>query len=309
MNSKQSSRYSMIRRVLLFLKKSSIHFTALPVMNDLATTIENNLNEIDAIREKQAIDITGLRMQKDNLRKIVQQKAVEISHVIHAYAKVTKNEVLAHESYYSFTDFIRMRENDLDTILGLIYKSVEANKENLTGYGITAAKIADFKNAIEDFKEAIGSPKGANIDRKQFTSQLATFFEVEMETIKKVDLMMDTFKHSDPLLYNEYRSNRKVTHFSGSLKVNANVTDAETGKGISGVKVVFMIEETVVLEKMTSAAGGLNVKSLARGSYTVSFSKIGYHSSQVPMILAGDSLVTLNVSLTKHIFVLPAAQS
>lgn len=303
MNSRQSSSYSMLRRVLLFLKKSSDHFTDMTVMNDLTAEMEDYLKEIDAIKEQQAMDITGLRKQKYILRKIVQQKAVETCHVIHAYAKVSKNEILASETYFSFTNLNRMKENDLETTLSLIYKSAKSNKDKLTAYGITTEKIAEFKSAIDAFSGAIGSPKGASIVRKQCTNKLAMLFEAEKDTIGKVDLIMDTFRFNNPVFYNEYRSNRKVTRFSGSLKVNANVADAETGQGISGVKVEFMLDQTVVLEKLTSAAGGLNVKSLARGTYTVSFSKIGYLPTQVPMTVAGDNLVTLNISLTKQTLV------
>lgn len=308
MTSKQNSIYSMIKRVLLFLKKSSDFFAALPVMAELIVEIETNLNEIDSYKEQQATDITGLRKQKDNYRKTALQKAVEISHTIQVYAKKTGNEVLANEIYYTESTLKNMSDNDLDTTLAVIYKSTDANKDKLASYGITPMKITDFKAAADAFKVAIGTPKGGTLGRKQSTDQLTVLFDAEMSTIDDVDSMMDGFKFSNPALYNEYQNNRKINYISGSLMVNASITDAETGTGLPGVKMEFMLDQTLVLEKTTGVAGGMNVKSLAPGIYIVKLSKIGYVTQQVQLNVAGDKLVTLNVSMAKELLVMPAAQ-
>lgn len=308
MTSKQNSIYSMIKRVLLFLKKSSDFFAALPVMAELIVEIETNLNEIDSYKEQQATDITGLRKQKDNYRKTALQKAVEISHTIQVYAKKTGNEVLANEIYYTESTLKNMSDNDLDTTLAVIYKSTDANKDKLASYGITPMKITDFKAAADAFKVAIGTPKGGTLGRKQSTDQLTVLFDAEMSTIDDVDSMMDGFKFSNPALYNEYQNNRKINYISGSLMVNASITDAETGTGLPGVKMEFMLDQTLVLEKTTGVAGGMNVKSLAPGIYIVKLSKIGYVTQQVQLNVAGDKLVTLNVSMAKELLVMPVAQ-
>ncbi len=308
MTSKQNSIYSMIKRVLLFLKKSSDFFAALPVMAELIVEIETNLNEIDSYKEQQATDITGLRKQKDNYRKTALQKAVEISHTIQVYAKKTGNEVLANEIYYTESTLKNMSDNDLDTTLAVIYKSTDANKDKLASYGITPMKITDFKAAADAFKVAIGTPKGGTLGRKQSTDQLTVLFDAEMSTIDDVDSMMDGFKFSNPALYNEYQNNRKINYISGSLMVNASITDAETGTGLPGVKMEFMLDQTLVLEKTTGVAGGMNVKSLAPGIYIVKLSKIGYVTQQVQLNVAGDKLVTLNASMAKELLVMPVAQ-
>lgn len=64
MTSKQSSIYSMLKRVILFLKKFEEFFLTLQVMAGLLTELESNLSKIDILREQQATDITGLRYKK-----------------------------------------------------------------------------------------------------------------------------------------------------------------------------------------------------------------------------------------------------
>ena len=300
MTSKQSSIYSMLKRVLLFLKKYVDLFEELPVMVDLTTELETKLTEIDTYKEQQATDITGLRKQKEALRKTALQKAVVISHAILVYAQMTGNEILANEMYYTESDLKKMTDNDLDTTLGVIYKSALANKDNLTTYGVTAVKITDYKTAMDAFKTAIGTPKGGTIDKKQSTDQLAVLFDAELVTIDNIDLMMDMFKFSNPAVYSEYQNNRKINYFSGSLMVNGFITDAETGAGLPGVKMEFMLNQTLVLEKTTGVGGRMNIKSLDPGIYIVKLSKIGYVPQQIQLNVPGDNLVTVTVGMAKE---------
>jgi len=300
MTSKQSSIYSMLRRVLLFLKKISELFADLPVIVELTTELETKLVEIDSFRQQQATDITGLKKQKDGLRKTALQKGVEICHAILVYAHKAGNNVLANEMYYTETELNKMSDNDLETALGVIYKSVLANKDNLISYGINTVKITNFKTSLDAYKEAIGTPKGGTIGRKQSTDQLALLFDEEMETIGDIDLMMDMFKFSNPALYSEYQQNRKINYFSGSLMVNGYITDAETGVGLPGVKMEFMLGQTLVFDKTTGVGGRMNIKSLDPGIYSVKLSKIGSVSQKIQLNVPGDNLVSVNVSMTKE---------
>jgi hypothetical protein len=309
MTSKQSSIYSMLRRVLLFMKKFANLFTEFEVLNDLTTNLETKLDEIDTFREQQAKDITGLRKQKNVLRKTALQKAVEISHAILVYALIVGNEILANEMYYTESDFNRMSDNELDTALGVVYKTAMANLRSLAPYGINTDKITNLKAAIDAYKAAIGTPKGGTIGRKQSTGQLAVLFDDEMATIDKIDLMMDMFKFSNQAMYGEYQDNRKINYFSGSLVVNGLITDTETGEGLPGVKMEFMLDQMLVIEKTTGIGGGMNIKSLDPGIYIVKLSKIGYVPQEIQMNVPGDNLVTLTVSMTKEMPVMPMKQT
>jgi hypothetical protein len=210
--------------------------------------------------------------------------------------------------YYNESDLKKMSDNELDTSLSVIYKSADTNKDKLTAYGITTQKITDYKTAMDAYKTAIGTPKGGTIGRKQSTEQLAVLFDTEMSIIDKVDLMMDTFKFSNPALYNEYQYNRKINFITGSLMVNGFITDAETGVGLPGVKIEFMLDQSVVLEKTTGVGGGLNVKSLNPGIYILKLSKIGYVTQQIQLNVPGDNLVSVTVSMAKEMPIMPAKQ-
>ena len=290
----------MLKRVILFLKKYADLFRELPVMDELTTELETNLNEIDNLRQLQATDITGLRKQKESFRKSALQKAVVCCHAILVYAKRVGNEVLASEMYYTETDMNKMSDNTLDTVLGVIYKSVLAYQTQLVPYGISPVKVTEFKAAIDVFKTAIGTPKGGAISRKQSTEQLLVLFDDELVIADKVDLMIDTIKFSHPAIYAEYHNNRKVLYYSGSLTLKCEVTDAATGLALEGVLVSFALDGNIVLEKLTSKAGGFTVKTMDEGTYSVTVKRLGYLTQILTVNVLDVELNAIKVALVKE---------
>ena len=300
MTSKQSSIYSMLRRIVTFLKNRGRALSALVVLTQLLTELENNLMEIDTLKEQQATDIKGLSKQKDALRKTATQKAIEISKAILAMARITNNILLANEVAYTETDFRKASDNEVDTHLSVIYSAALRNQTELQQYNVTPEKLTELKTAIDTFKAAIGTPKSGTIERKQITDRLATLFVNEMVIIDKIDLLVETLKFSSPTVYTEYQDNRKINYFGSSLMVNSAITDAETGLGLPGVELTFILDGVTVLEKITGVNGGTNIKSINPGVYSVNLSKPAYVSQTITVSIPGDNLTTVTAAMVKE---------
>jgi len=300
MTSKQSSIYSMLRRIVTFLRKEASALSSLMILAQLVTELENKLNEIDTLKEQQAADITGLSKQKDAFRKTATQKAIEMCKALLAYAKITNNILLANEVNYTETDFRKASDNEVDTYLSVIYSAGLRYQSELQQYGVTPNKLPELKTAIDAFKAVIGTPKNGTIGRKQITDRLATLFADEMEIIDKVDLLIETLKFSNPTLYTEYQDNRKINYFGSSLMVNSAITDAETGIGLPGVVMAFMLNGIPVLEKTTGNNGGTNIKSIDPGVYSVNLTKPAYVSQTISISIPGDDLITVTAAMVKE---------
>lgn len=300
MTSKQSSIYSMLRRIVAFLKKESVALSVFPILTTLQPELESNLDEIDLLKEQQATDITGLSKQKDTLRKTACQKGLEISKAILLFAKVSNNVVLENEVAYTQTDFRVSSDNEVDTHLSVIYSAGLRYQAELQQYGVTPTKLPELKTSIDAFKAAIGTPKGGTIGRKQITDRMGTLFADEMEIINKIDLLIDTLKFNNPTLYAEYQDNRKIIYFGSSLMVNSAITDSETALGLPGVLISFIQNGNTVLEKTTGDNGGTNIKSINPGVYTVQLSKPAYISQTLTISIPGDDLITIMAAMVKE---------
>ena len=300
MTSKQSSIYSMLRRVDTFLKKEANALIAFVVLAQLLIELENNLNEIDTLKEQQATDITGLSKQKDALRKIAAQKAIEMCKAILLMAQMTNNILLANEVTYTETDFRTVSDNKVDTYLSVVYSAALRYQGELQQYGVTPNKLPELKTSIDAYKAAIGTPKTGTIGRKQITDRLATLFADEMVIIDKIDLLIETLKFSNPTLYTEYQYNRKINYFGSSLMVNSAITDAETGLGLPGVVLTFILDGVTVLEKTTGVNGGTNIKSINPGVYSVNLTKAAYATQTITVSIPGDDLITVTAAMVKE---------
>jgi len=299
MNSRQNSIYAMLRRVYDFLKKYLSLLSSLPLFTTLFGTYETKLTQIGLLSEQQEKDISGLRKQKDALKANLITNALDVSRRVVAYAKLTGNEVLAREAYYTETALQHYPDETLLTSCSVIYSAAETNATALVEYGVTADMLTAFKKVIDDFRAAMDSPKKGSIEKKQVTEQLAQLFEDETILLEKIDLLVDMLKNSNPDVYAEYYDTRKVVYHSGSLAVKAQVTDAATGIALSGVTVSFIQNGVVVLEKITAEGGGFIDKTLGEGIYSVIASRIDYIPQNITVNILANETCMLNIALVK----------
>lgn len=299
MNSKQSSIYAMLRRIYDFLTKNLSLLSDLPVFKDLFSSYETKLNQIGVLSEQQEKDISGLRKQKDALKADLILKVLDVSRRVVAYAKLTGNEVLAKEAYYTETDLQHYPYETLATSSSVIYTAADTNAAALIGYGVTADTLTILKKAIDDFRTSMDSPKKGYIEKKQTTDQLAQLFDDEASLLDKIDLLVDMLKNSNPEFYAEYYDTRKVVYHSGSLAIKGQVTDATTGAALSGVNISFALDGVVKLEKPTAEGGGFTDKTLDEGVYSVTASRIDYISQTVTVNVLANELCIINIALIK----------
>jgi len=64
---------------------------------------------------------------------------------------------------------------------------------------------------------------------------------------------------------------------------------------------VFLLADDVVLDKLTAAGGGVNIKSIDEGKYTVDVSKLGYATQTLHFIVTDDQTNALAIKLVKQV--------
>ena len=300
MTKKQISVFSMLRRVSDLIKKNITLLNVFPIFTELFGKYESNLTQIGSLIEQQEKDITGLATQKEVKRANATKLILNLSSRVVAYAKLTGNEVLAKEAYYSETDLNRLADDVFVKACRVIYSAAQSHSMELMGYGVTPEILSSADAAILAFEAVMDTPKEGYTGKKQTTTQLADLLAEEQAILGKIDLLVDILKDTQANFYTEYYDTRKVVYRSGSLAVKALITDAATGNPVSGVTVSFALDGVVVLEKVTADAGGFTVKSMEEGTYEVTISKLGYKTVIQPFNILADELATLEVKLQQN---------
>jgi len=301
MTVKQNNILVMLYRLLVFLKANLSYFSGFAAMNELITKLEDLIIKIENLGEKQSTDITGLQKRKKSLRSVAGKKALEVSKGLLIYAEESNDEVLAEAVKFTLTDMSKLSDAKLSTTLTIINTAAQNVKTKLENNGISSNKVDDMKFAIDAYKTSINTPKDANIAHKQITGKMALLFVEVFKIVRKIDLMMATFKFTNSELYSEYQSVRKVFSRSGSLVAKVKVSDSTTGMGVRGVRVLFTIDKEVKVDKLTAAGGSLSIKSLTAGKYNVNLSKIGYITQNLMVNVLQKEFTPLNVYLEKEI--------
>lgn len=297
MTGRQISFISMYRRVMNLLRKKTDVIQNLPAIAEVLNSYETNLNAIVSLGNEQGTDIRGLRTQKVEMKTSTGEKALDMSHRVEAFAKITGNVVLAKKIHYTDSDVFRTSDYEFLTACTIILETSMANRDALVEYGVTPESLIDLKSSIDAWKEVMDSPKEGYTGKKQATTQLTDLFNTQTGYAEKVDALVELLKYSNVPFYNEYQDTRKVVYRRGSITVKCEVTDEATGTPLTGATVNFSVEGVLIVEKTTSINGGLTIKSMNDGAYTVTVSRLGYVTQVLTVNVMNVELTTVKVAL------------
>lgn len=301
MNKKNDKALEMFKRLAAYKKKNKDALSFLVALNVLFENLDAKIVLIEGLRISQkATTTTGSTNQKKEYRILSIQQASEIISGLKGLAHATGNKTLAADINYSATDLKPMGDAELNVILEVVYNNVLKYATEMVAYGITTQKIADLRSSIDDFGGSIGIPKEGIMSKKTITEQLDDEVAEAMEIVSQIDLVMGTIRFSNTVLFQEYEKNRQIETYTRSLLARVQVTDAETGTGIGNAKVIFMLDKEEIINKSTATGGGLNIKSIDEGKYTVTVSKLGYISQTLTFIVLADQSDLLEVKMQKE---------
>lgn len=299
MTIKQEAIAAMAKRVSAFFKKHTRDYAHISALAPLVVLIDMCIEKIDFLKQIQGTDITGLAQQKQTLREKATQWALQVSRGIVAYAKLNNDKALAQEMFYNDSDLTRLSDNQFDTALRVIDNSLNLYSDKIVACGITEQMVTNYKAAKVAYADYTTLPQQGTKERKQATTQIGVETDSILSTVEKIDLLMDTTRYESPALFAEYADNRKIVVRAGTIAAKIRVSDAVSKEAINGAHVAVMLDEEIIVEKITAKSGVLHIKTLNENNYLVIVSKIGYKTVQIPMEISDSDSNLLDVQLEK----------
>jgi hypothetical protein len=305
MDSRQKSWYVMELATKDYLAKNGVITELLPNFSLLFAKYQTNLVQIEVLLEMQSADKTGIAKNKKQLHDYLSETGYAVAHKVKIYAQMNDNVILASELNFSKTDFNRFSETELRDKAQLVYNRGIENLPQMAQYNLTAEELTTLKNWIDLYNAAIPSTRIGQMESKQITMQLADLMNDNERILGKIDLLVDLVEKTEPAFYSGYKEVRHVITKSGSLALTAYITDASTGEGLRGVKVLLTLQgngsptSNTFLEKTTAEKGCFKVKNLAEGMYTAKATKVGYKEQTITLSVASGDMANLNMTLEK----------
>lgn len=275
MTSSQEARLSMYNAVISFCDANAATVATVPAFQTALNSFKDIFSTILQTAQLEAQVITGITMDKAQLRNDLAAKAVEISAAIFAYASSTGNNTLKERANYSLTDMLRLKDELLGPTSVNIANDANANAAALVSYGVTAAAITDFNTMIGSFMTAVASPRNAVTQRATYSAMLKTNFKDGNDVLKnQMDKIALQFRADQPEFYSTYKNNRIILDAAtSSTQAQGVITQSGTGAAVAAVS-VQVVGNTY--NTVSDAAGNYKLKIQVPGSYSIKFIKSGF---------------------------------
>lgn len=299
MNAKQESNYGMYRRLADFLKKNEQVVMSLPDVKPLIVTYNSNLFQISLLIRKQETDISGLRVEKEQLKMQLLELGLDMSKRVIAYTKLHNNDGLFTEVNYTKGDLQKLSDESFVSACWVIHAAAERNMAVLEAYGVNNDSLLELHDAIEAFSKMIHVPKEAQTEKTLGTQKLGELFDSIASDTDKFDALIELLKRNNHDVYVAYLEARKVVQRHGSYMAKGQITDAATGEAIVGAMISFALNNETAFVKISAEGGGFLVKTMDEGIYTVTISKVGYVTQTVSIAVDFTKLAVIEVALVK----------
>ena len=196
---------------------------------------------------------SGAVSSKDALLNTVSVAAHEVAAGIHAYAQETDDPELAAEVDFSLTDIATGRPAAVVARCTNIAALGAEHLDSLADYNITQAKLTALTKKITAFEKQVPKPR-QSVARKAAANKAARRLLEEGRDLLygRMDKLMVQFRETQPELYAEYKTARKIVNSAAASNDRKVATvsapsahgSAANGASTNGVAATKKVGET-----------------------------------------------------------------
>lgn len=264
-------------------------------IHNFAKEKQSNYKWITDIKKKQEEEITLL--------------TVDTASKLRSFGRFTNNTKLQSEMKITASYLRQCSSGTKRDVAMMVYDRAQTYLPELGNYNITAETQLALVTLINSYSESIAKPGVARASRGQNKQLKKELFKEAHAALADLDATAEVVKVSNPGFYRGYRLARKVLNRgNGSLTLMVMVTDTYTGEPVKGATVSVAAHENeaaappimnIVITKKSAAKGGVYVKSVASGEYTLSVTKPGYYDYSTTIHIASGERTKVAVALRK----------
>lgn len=299
----------MFDTVAAYSEEYKVITSKIPGFSENELRLKSALNKIhDYTREEQGSD-KWVNEKKSEEEKELCLLAVDNANKLRAFGRFTNDIELQSEMKINSSRMNQAANSIKRDLAMLVYDRAQAHIGQLEPYGITTETQLALQSVISRYSESIVKPGAVRISKGQNKQRKTEQFMEAREAIANMDAGVEVVRLKEPIFYNGYRTARKIINRGkGSLALKVTITDAATGEAVKGATITITANEklgevvttqTAVLVKRSAAKGGVYLKSLAEGEYTVTISKNGYVEHSVMVNITSGERSSLKVALRR----------
>jgi hypothetical protein len=279
MDRKQEARLNMFDAVTSFCTTNATSVASVAAFQTAFTSFQTVVAQIHDTAQMEAAIISGIAADKSQLRLALCEQAISLSAALYAFASAANNNQLKNQASVSPTEFKRFNDERLVPTCANVYDALNANIAGLAPYGITAAMVTNFQNAMDVYQAKIASPRNAVSMRSAHLATLDTLFKLANAILKdQMDKMALQVKTTDGAFYVAYKSNRSIVDpGSSATQITGTITNSVTQSPLRGATVEVVGQ---LLTTVTDENGFYVLRSVRLGNNSVKVAIAGYEDKQ-----------------------------
>jgi len=268
MTDKQSNYLDMYGVVLTLYTANQAVIDTVAARATAFGALQTNVTAINTNIANQSLVVTGVSADKAQARATLNGLSQVIFGLARTWALAVGDLTNAGEFDFSLSEIAKVKDDSITPFVEHRLAIVNSNLPALADYGITAALVTQWENAITDYGSVVSLPRTAIVSRSTSTTQLRQLFNDTQRLLREtIDPLMLPFKVSDPELYTKYRKARIIIDRRGigdippepgqTMKLTGTVTHAVTAAPLPNVEVTIF-----------RSSGNITVLTNASGNYT-----------------------------------------
>jgi len=308
MNNYQLNRFKMYGMVTDYLKDHLDKLNDFPGFKENYSVFLNMIEKISNDSRQQYEYARKESIMKKELRRDLEEKMLETSQKLKAYAILNQDHILLPNCSYTKWGLSRLRNLDLFTHASNLYKNAKDHLSDVVQFSIDADDLKDLKEKNDLFWESIPEHRLDEVSSSVATKNMAEAYSEADKALKYIDLTATIIGKSDHDFYSGYKNYRKQIK-SGTVKMalKAQATEKDSGKPVAHVTFTFLLTKPFKVKgrknfkivKKTKHLGGFKIMHMPAGEYDVVINKPGYKESQVEITVEDSVLLRMKVEMEK----------
>lgn len=255
--------------------------------------------------KQQFMNKSGTHIYKSEYKNALVLSIADNSRKIYAYARSANNTALIKSVKYSESELRLCSDDELLNIASGLYEHGQNNLSELVAYGITEESQTEFLNITNNFGTIIPQIQIASFDSKEITQLLNEDFRKNDLILVEIDAIIEILRVSNPTFYKQYKEARKIKTSYSEIILRGLIIDASTGEFVKNADITISPnadmggKDTETITKTSTDMGKFYVKTLSKGIYTISVSKLGYVPQSITVTILDEEPVKVDIKLVK----------
>lgn len=211
MNKENESFLGMSYKMKNFGAKKSEELEVVPAVKGYFDVLDDKIEELIVADAGGRADLTGVTLNKSNVRSSVEIIGQKVSNAICSYAVVKEDYELLKRAEKKASAWYKFSEEELITHLTIVLGLAKPISAVLKPYGAVAGDVTDLEKGLELFAGVVSNPSLAIDQRKVDNKQVVRVIgEIRDLFSKKLDILMRSFEINNPELYELYTLARAI---------------------------------------------------------------------------------------------------